>query len=675
MSRADQQQQEAGGAVPLGSRCEVFPASPLPLYDAVGGPACVARMRGSNAADLMAIICRNGYSPRSDIVNQLRRMDNPAILRLMDNGTVDLASEGQRYYGFVLEQPQNPRLWQTLDEVRQPLGEDFINRRFITPIADGLRQFADVGLMHGGVRPTNIFWRENSGGAPQLGECVSAAPGIGQPLLFESLERAQALPYARGAGSVIDDMYALGVTILLLLLGRNPLKGMDDATLLRLRLERGSFATMVDDYKPAPAHVELLRGLLQDDPHQRWTPYDLEQWLGGQRLSPKQSEFNKRATRGLTFMGKEYWQVRPLIPVFWANTAEAAKLIHSGELDRWLRRSLADEGRAERLQDAIDTLKNSGRTLHYDEQLVTMASIALDPSAPLAYRGQVLMPFGVGGGVAEALRTGENVPIMAEIIANQFIAFWVNQQTQGKTDLVPLAQSFERMRGYIERPAIGSGIERVAYELNPTLPCLSPLLRGQNVISAADFLIALERTANQGNRPREPIDRHIAAWLVTKDRTIDYALRGLNGTDNALLRALTTLNIYHDWQEKYGPDRVPGLTSWFVSVLEPLTRRYYNRPTRDEVAAELQKAANSGRLGDLVRLLDDEKLVERDQQGFALARKIYQATVAQIAVLERQRKYHAEVEKTYGRPTATYIAWVLSAMMSIYTIIRAMAGG
>jgi len=668
-------EENMGGYVPLGGRSEVNATQPLPDYDSVHATAYRARMKGANAADLVAFVCRSGYPPRSDGINQLRSIDNPAILRLMDHGMIDLPNAGQRYYGFVFEQPQNPRLWASLDETRPPLGEDFLNRCVVTPIADGLRQYADIGMMHGAIRPTNIFWRENSAGPPQLGECVSVAPGIGQPLVFESLERALAQPFSRGTGTTFDDMYALGVTILMLILGRNPVKDLDDATLLRLRLERGSFLTMVDNHKLAPSHVELLRGLLHDDPRQRWSAYDLEQWTGGQRLSPKHSEFNKRSSRALGFAGKEYWQVRPLIPALWAKVDEASKLIEGGELDRWLRRSMADDECADRVVDALTTLKNSGRTTNYADQVVTLTAIALDSNSPIGYRGQVVLPAGVGGGLAEAMRTGQNLQIMAEIIANQFVGFWVNQQATGKADLVPLAQTYERMRTQIERNSIGSGIERVVYELNPHLACLSPLLKAHNVITAKDFLMALEKVAGQPGRPHEPFDRHIAAWLLTKDKSMDYFMRALGGGGNAAQRTLAVLNLYNEWQQKHGPEALPALTGWMVALLEPLTKRYFNRQTRDAVTTKLQAVATSGHLSDLVRLLDNPQMVERDQQSFNAARQVYRATLQQIAILERQKQHRDEVARTYGRPTATYIAWVLSAMVMVFTIMRALTAG
>ncbi len=668
----ERQHHEEGGFIALGGKCQFALGMPLSAYDAVGGSAFVARMRGSTATDLMAILCRNGYTPRNEAVNALRRIDNPAVLRLIDHGVVELP-DGQRCFGFALEQPQNPRLWASLDETRPPLGEDFINTRFIRPLAEGLHAMADAGVMHGGVRLTNIFWRESSTNAPVLGECVSAAPGIGQPALFEPLERALAQPAARGVGSSQDDMYALGITVLLLVLGRNPFKNIEEAALLRQRLERGSFVAMTGEHKLAPSHVELMRGLLQDDPAQRWTPHDLMQWLGGQRLSPKQSDFNRRATRALSFMGKDYTQVRPLLPQFWANVTEASKLIQSGELDRWLRRSLADQERADRVQVAQEMLRDGGRSAQQDEQLVTLTAIALDPNMPIAYRGLMMMPAGVGGALAEAMRQGGNLQALAEVIGQKFVGFWINQQSHGKADLVPLAQTYDRMSSLLERTGYGQGLERVVYELNPALGCLSPLLRGQSVIMPRDLLPALERAAAQPNRPREPIDRQIAAWMVARDRMAENYLRGL-GSSQALPRILAMLNMCNGWQEKHGPDKVSALSGWLAASLEPLTRRFYNRKTRTAVAGALQQVVAGGKLRDLARILDDGDMLARDQKSFAAARQLYQMTLQQIAVLERQRKHHDEVAKVYGRPAATYIAWVIAVMAMVFTIMRSFAG-
>ena len=673
MAAADSMKSDFGETIALGNKSELFPSNPLPGFDAAGGPAYLARMRGSSSADLMAVIGRQGYPARLDAVSPLRSIDNSAILRLIDHGIAAWPSEGARYAGFVFEQPQNPRFWNHLDEAHTPLGEDLINRLFLTPLASGLAQFAEAGLMHGGVRPTNIFWRDGSAGPPQLGECVSVPPGIGQPVLFEPVERALAVPAGRGPGAPAADMYALGITAALLILGRNPMKGLDDAAIIKAKMDHGSFTALIGTQRIGTGQFELLRGLLHDDPRQRWTAHDLQQWLSGQRLGPKQFESSKRATRALMFEGKEYWQTRSIVHAFAAAPAKAARLIESGEFDRWLRRAIGDSERADSVQSAIDTLKNSGRSAHYDDQLAAMVSIALEPGNPFFYRGVTVMPMGIGAALAEQLRTGGDTQIIAEIIGNQFAGFWVNQQHEGKTELVPFAQNMERLRGYIERNIIGGGVERATYELNPSMPCLSPMVRSQYAVGPRDLLPALDKTALTNNRPREPIDRHLAAWMVARNRSIDYLLQPLN-QDHALKRTLALLTLLSEWQSKFGPEKLPNLTAWMLSLLEPLAQRYHHRPTREEASAMLKQVAAAGALNKLVRLLDDPKLLDRDQQSFKAARQIYQATAAQIAVLERQAKQHQEVAIRYGRPVATYIAWVLSAVAMMFSIIRYLTG-
>jgi hypothetical protein len=673
MAGEEKLRQGTGATLSLGQKSEVYAANPMPGFDAVGGSAYLARMKGASAADLMAIVCRQGYPARMDVVSQMRGIDSHAILRLIDHGSISWPDDGARYAGFVFEQPQSPRLWNSLDETHAPLGEDMINRFFIAPLAAGLQQFAEVALMHGGVRPTNIFWREGGATPPQLGECMSAPPGIGQPVVFEPLGRAQSIAYGRGAGDGADDMYSLGVTVAFLILGRNPMKGLDDAAIIKAKMDHGSFNTLVGNHRLSGSHFELLRGLLHDDPRQRWSAHDLQQWVGGQRLTPKQTEFSKRATRALVFEGKELWHLRHITTAFAATPAAAARLIERGEFDRWLRRSLGDTDRADRVQEAIDTLKSSGRTVQADDQLIAMVGIALDPSGPISYRGLTLMPMGIAVALAETLRTGGNAQLISEIIANQFIGFWVNQQQEAKTEYVPFAQMFERARGYVDRNTMGTGIERAVYELNPNLPCLSPLVRSQYVLTPRDLLPALEKAATQGNRPREPIDRHLAAWMVTRHRGIDYLLQPLNSQENPTKRTLALLTLLSEWQFKFGPEKLPGLTGWMLGLLEPLARRYYHRPTRDEVAEQLKQVATSGQMNKLVRLLDDPKLLERDQQSFTAARQIYRATTAQIALLERQAKQHKEVAMRYGRPVATYVAWVFAAAAMVFSIIRFMA--
>ncbi len=80
-------------------------------------------------------------------------------------------------------------------------------------------------------------------------------------------------------------------------------------------------------------------------------------------------------------------------------------------------------------------------------------------------------------------------------------------QRDAKAELIPLGQQFERMKGFIEKTTYGNGVERVLYELNSGLACLSPLLRSEYVTTPKTLLPALERIART-TRPA-----HVNRWI------------------------------------------------------------------------------------------------------------------------------------------------------------------
>src|SRR3546814_10635321 len=92
--------------------------------------------------------------------------------------------------------------------------------------------------------------------------------------------------------------------------------------------------------------VEVLRGLLCDDPEERWRHDDLQLWLSGRHLSPKQALLPPKAARLFPFEGEEYNNASALSYAMGRNWTAALQEIKSPELERWIRRSLSDDRRA-----------------------------------------------------------------------------------------------------------------------------------------------------------------------------------------------------------------------------------------------------------------------------------------------------------------------------------------
>lgn len=670
MAYPEPQSSSAAGGVAFGNRVEILPQAPIPDLNSVGGNAYAARLRNDAASELIGILCNANSVPRIDAVTAMRSVDNASVLSLVDSGVIHWPKDDMRYYGFAFQKPTAPRMATSLDQTFPSMTEDNLNHYFVYPLIGALVELERTGLVHNAIRTTNIFWRVGGTTAPQLGECMSAPAGYGQPVLFETIERAMCTPQGRGVGSHSDDCYALGVTIAMLVLGGNPFHGMDDAAIIQAKIERGTFTAMIGNRRVSPSHVELFRGLLSDDVRQRWSVSDLEQWTHGRRLTPKNSDTSRRAGRQIDFDGKHYWQVRPLAAALAKNVPAAVQFIESGTLDKWLRRAMGDEERANDIEEVRTTLKENTKLTHFDDQLIARTCIALDPQGPIRYRDLSLMPAGVADMLIDGVITGKNVQALTEIISSQLVTYWVEMQKDAKTDAVPLAQQYERIRSSLEKSSLGYGVERAVYELNQGLPCLSPMLRMQYVTTAKALLPALERLAVSAGRPIEPMDRHIAAFIAVRDRRGDLLFQMISHAD-AAKRGSGLLSLYSEIQSRHGPDTLPGLAQWLLPLLEPILQRYLSKNLRDKLQGQLRDTAARGDLSALGRLVDDPNRIEFDKQQFRAARMLYLNTMKEIAHLEHRLANRETVMRSTGKPMAATISVYLAILFVMIAIMRA----
>jgi hypothetical protein len=506
-----------------------------------------------------------------------------------------------------------------------------------------------------------------------LGECVSAPTSYGQTILTLTIERAMAQPSGRGAGSTADDLYALGVTILTLFLGRNPAKQHDDEALLQAKIDRGTYPALVGGARISLNLMEPLRGLLADDPKLRWTLNDLDLWLSGRRLSPKQPQVPRRASRPLDFGNESISHPRGLARAFARTPAAAVPLIDSGELDRWLRRSLGDDDRAEAVANAQASMSASNRGANFEERLVSRVCMALDPAAPIRYKQKSVMVDGIGPALAEAFNRNEGYQALGEVISGQLPMFWVNMQTDTRAEHVPVIQAFDALRTLLERIGPGYGIERVLYEMNPLIPCLSPAIRNHMVTSAPELLNALDDIAGRPNRGREPIDRHIAAYLIARYRKLDERLIVLTAPGSEAVRRISAmLNVLADVQRRYGPSNLPKLCGWMVELIGPAIDRFRSRPHREKLRAEAERLAAEGNLSALLKLVDDPAAIRKDEVAFAAARRDYQIAAKEISRLKREIADRDEIAETSGRQTAAVISSVFATIALVGIVLYAM---
>ncbi|MEQ8968683.1 MAG: serine/threonine protein kinase [Azospirillaceae bacterium] len=643
-------------------RFEILREEPLAQYDRPAASAYAVRDR-RRGADLIAYVTAPATPPRLDVAGGLRIQEAGTLLRLVEAATIHWPDGDGVRPVLIYERPVGDRIMARLDQPITPMSEVQLTSRVVKPLIAALKELKLRRIFHGAINPTNLYLTGNRESL-RLGDCLTGPPGVGQPGLFEPIERAMAEPIGRGTGSLADDLFAVGATVLVLALGRDPTGGVDEATLLDRRLTHGSYAALIGDHRLNTSLAELVRGLLVDDAAQRWTLDDLELWFSGRRLSPKQTPSQRRASRAIRFEGESYWSPRALAAAMAEAPQSALAIVDSGELQSWLRRSIDSDAMAGLVDEAVRTARSTrGGTL--EERTLARVLIALDPAAPIRWRGRAIRPEGLGPALADSyVRMGEGGDLI-DLIAAQLPMFWIAAQPRLDADQVPAARRFDRMRGYLERPIPGYGAERCLYDLAPGLPCQSAMLAGRHVADLADLMHALEDVAADTKRPSGgPIDRHVAAFAMSRHTAlVDRKLPMLSGEAPADQRALTMLDMLIELQVETGIHPLPALCGWMVKQLGPVVDGFASRTLRERLQEELERQARTGVLRNLHALVGNDDLFERDRAGLADAQRRFALAGEAIARIDADLADRERLADKSGKRIAATAAGLISSVI------------
>ena len=120
------------------------------------------------------------------------------------------------------------------------------------------------------------------------------------------------------------------------------------------------------------------------------------------------------------------------------------------------------------------------------------------------------MPDAVGTASILAAQSKDQSGKYTDLIQGKMMNFWHEAQPRPKTWILTASETVDKAANYLFDTASGFSIERCVYELNPALPCLSPLLKGRVPLQPRELMECIERHAATGELL---FDRHIAAFL------------------------------------------------------------------------------------------------------------------------------------------------------------------
>jgi hypothetical protein len=657
----------AGGDIALGPFYLISANAPVPALATKMSAAYRAVDRRLSSEAYAGLICTGDVVPRMETMNSIKGLSKPGMLGLKEFGPVDWPGGKQRLAiiytapaggRFVLNTPHQP--WQIVDSL-------------LRPAAAALNEIHNHGATHRAIRPDNLFLREAGGSALALGPCVATPPGYDQPDIYEPVETAIADPAGRGPGGPKHDMFALGMTALALLLGKQPGSEYDRDELMIRRLEMGSLPAVVPPHHVPREIVDAIWGMTADDESDRWTLGDLIKWLNAGRPDQVRRPGQGRPIPPYEIGGKQVRSARSLAYMLGRNWSEAARHVRADEMSRWVRDYAPERMSSALLDQAMLEGEAGSDAADGDPLMVTRAIMALDAEGPVRFRGLAVEPAGLGPFLFDAAANPERrnaaIAMLRYTLPQKVLEKRISRRRPDPRRATREAINFERLRRWVMSSQPWEGLERCIYDLNTNLPCLSPLTSGRWVANVIELVKALDDTASSGRVAEPALDTQIAAYIGARYDAAGDALLTLmkpkDADDDATLGAI---RMFAELQQSFGSPPLPGIARWCAKLARRVAEGYRHRPTRQHMLEAIERAIPAGSVAGVLKAVDVPGLKGKDDRGFGGAKTNWAQLQVEIAAIQRDAGVRRERARVRGRDNAAFVSGAGSLLAMFITL-------
>jgi hypothetical protein len=667
---------EDGETVMLNDRFELKPAARLNQFDQGAAQAFAVSEPGAPGRKLFALIAPGKMPCRALHLPERR---NPMPLLWPEAvGVVDWpvsVQGGQPVWGrrpaLVYAQPAGMRLVTADDQTLPRINEQTIARTVIKPAIQMLRELGHMGIAHRAIRLNNVFYAAGNTGDVVFGECFSGVPGADQPAVFETIENGIANRLGRAPGTQADDLYALGVLLLFLHLGRNPLQGMSDEQVVAAKIGYGSFSALTGGEKVSPTMAELLRGLLSDKLNERWTIRNLDMWMLGQYFNPVLPVLPQRATRPIRFGGAEHMSKPALANAMAHHWDEAVSISDGPQLEAWLKRGFNDEKAGEPLAHVKALAFSYGPANGAKHRTVTRLINFMGPTYPVCYKSLRVDVTGLAAQLAAVIDQPPVRTEFVEMLRGKLVQSWLDNQPKLPLEYAAMRRVVDAIDKFIERPGPGYGVERALYELDPRMPCRSGLIEDFYVTSLRDLLTAIDAALPGAPAGTVPMDRHIASFIAARiGRPVERELAPLANPGDQIAYRLGVLRLIAEVQRINMNHDLPRLAATMADLLAPVVDSFHRLKARDEIREQLAQFAERSDFVAMSEILDEDGPVRRiDQHGFDEAKQKYAQLETEAAWLEAGGLTHPDrIAGASAVSSAITSAFIASAIFAAFAV-------
>lgn len=590
-------------------RFEIDYSQPLPWLDCNGAKAYRVIDRIDTKRGLFALLCSNKTCPRSTILPYIKSLECRSLMKLVEFGIVTWLPEKSRNLALIYKIPYGKVFegGKTTLDIRN--SEKF--KSTLISLLSAIEALKNYNITHRAIRADNLYYANADKTEIMIGDCCASFPGFHQPSAYETIENMLSIPEGRGNGNEKNDIYAIGAVMMALYLGHELGSDLSTPELLRIKLKKGSYqALLADDHIPNQISP-ILRNLLNDNIENRLNYLQAYNLLDGKSGSYNSSSLGDRPKRTISFNGEKFYNARDFAIAISTTPEDAYELVKSGKLLDWIKNGLENEKLAGKIEKLLAAFPEGTTSL---DIIISKICILLAPDLPVKLNNLCLFPDGTPKAIFYALRNNTETKIFHELFSGELIKLWYQEQEHMRSP----ANAAE-FRIYINRQDIGYGLERIMYDFDDDIPCVSPLLGDEFVNSPTRILRALDNTYARQIVKSMPYDRNIIAYLRCKmGKKIDGILTDL-ATNKDYLQASAILRLYTSMQNKFGPAQLPHLSQWLASSSVAIIKSYHNLKYQKFLERELLKINKNGKLHELCDILEDEEARNKDKANYTKA--------------------------------------------------------
>ena len=504
------------------------------------------------------------------------------------------------------------------------LDETFILTKIVKPLIQTLNLLHQNKIFYGSLNPKNIYIDKN--GDICLAETLSTFSGFHQRVFYETVDRAQASLYGKGIGSELNDYYSLGMTIYFLLSGKD-FAEIDDSEILRLKLHEGTYSWLNASYIMGGQIQDLVKGLVIDNPRQRWGYMDIDNLLNNRSYTVTNLIDKNYLSRAIIFNGKEFYSRKSLAHEMALNWDLAKTFLLTDKIKKWLEIGSSEEKFLEALEAVTissSTVKSLTQKLfNSDDERLMRALIALDPDAPVRFKNIAFNRDGVGTMLINSINKGQSdvTHIVAScLFVNVFSVYEILSGITGDNSYIKRLSEIQKCSDLLKKPDSGFGLERILYELNPTLICQHPILERDFCIGIKDIIDFLEY--NGVSYDEITSKKSIVSFIASKLKlTVAHKVDALDRYQVLQkTKSYQTLYIFSLAQQFLKISKLP--TICYVlrdAIKDTLSTILRSSRVKIKFFEKIDKAAERGNITELFKAAVATESIDNDISGYAKA--------------------------------------------------------